>query len=118
MLGLQSALAAHACMMPSGRVNPAVAMRAMSTDASMAVACAQMKPAAADRMLCAKHCAPDASAPTAAHPLSVPPNALVALPPAPLVADALTSPMTAQERQRDRLRAPPPAGLLFCSLLI
>jgi hypothetical protein len=119
MVGLQSALAAYVCTMPDGAMGPTMAMGTSAADASMASTCPQMKHTAADRALCAKHCASDASAPTAIHPLSVPPSALVALPPALPTAVALSSPMTASQRQRDRLRAsPPPASLLFCSLLI
>lgn len=121
MLGLQSGLAAYACTMPVGMMGSTMAMRTSIADASMAASCPQMKHTAADRMLCAKHCAADsdASAPSAAHPLSVPPNLLVALPPVLPAAVALSSTMTVEQRQRDLLRAPPPpASLLFCSLLI
>ncbi|WP_284397987.1 hypothetical protein [Dyella lipolytica] len=119
MLGMQSALASYACAMPSEMMEATMGMSTSAADASMAATCPQMKHTAADRMVCAKHCASDASAPTAVHPLSVPPSVLVALPPELPAAVALTSPMTAQQRQRDRLRAPPPpASLLFCSLLI
>ena len=119
MVGLQSALAAYVCTMPDGAMGPVMAMATPAADASMASTCPQMKHTAADRALCAKHCASDASAPTAVHPLSVPPNVLAGLPPALSTAVALSSPMTVRQRQRDRLRAPPPpASLLFCSLLI
>lgn len=119
MLGLQSALAAYVCTMPEGAMDPTMAMGTSAADASMASTCPQMKHTSADRALCAKHCASDASAPAAAHPLSVPASALVALPPALPNAAALSSLMAVRQRQRDRLRAPPPpANLLFCSLLI
>ncbi|MBM7124855.1 hypothetical protein ACFFJT_06310 [Dyella flava] len=119
MLGLQSALATYVCTMPDDALGPTMAMGASAADRAMASTCPQMKHTAADRALCAKHCASDASAPTAIHPLSVPPSALVALPPLLPTAVALLSPMTFGQRQRDRLRAPPPpASLLFCSLLI
>jgi len=118
MVGLQSALAAYVCTMPDGAMGPVMAMSTSAADTAMTSTCPQMKHTAADRALCAKHCAADASAPTAVHPLSVPPSALVALPPSLPAAVALSSPMTALQRQRDRLRAPLPASLLFCSLLI
>jgi hypothetical protein len=119
MLGLQSALAGYVCTMPDGAMGPTMAMGVSAADAAMASTCPQMKHTAASRALCAKHCASDASAPTALPALSVPPSALVALPPVLPMAVALSSPMTARQKQRDRLRAPPPpANLLFCSLLI
>jgi hypothetical protein len=119
MVGLQSALAAYVCTMPDGAMGPTMAMGTSAADRAMASTCPQMKHTASDRALCAKHCASDASAPTAIHPLSVPPSLLVALPPSLPTAVALSSPMTACQRQLDRLRAPPPpASLLFCSLLI
>ena len=119
MLGLQSALAAYVCNMPDGAMGPVMAMGVSRADAAMASTCPQMKHTAGDRALCARHCASDASAPVTAHPLSVPPSALVALPPALPKAVALSSPMTVSQRVRDRFRSrPPPASLLFCSLLI
>lgn len=119
MLGLQSALAAYVCAMPDGAMGPTMGMRTAAADAAMASTCPQMKHTAADRALCAKHCASEASAPTAAHPLSVPPSVLVALPPLLPRAVALSSPMTAHQRERNRLRShAPPPSLLFCSLLI
>lgn len=118
MIGLQSALAAYVCAMPNGTMGPTMAMGTAAADRAMASTCPQMKHTAADRALCAKHCASDASAPTAIHPLSVPPSVLAALPPSLPAAVALSSPMTVRQRQRDRLRAPPPASLLFCTLLI
>lgn len=118
MVGLQSALAAYVCAMPDGTMGPTMAMATSAADRAMASTCPQMKHTAADRALCAKHCASDASAPTAIHPLSVPPNILVALPPSLPTTLALSSTTTASQRQRDRLRTPPPASLLFCSLLI
>lgn len=118
MVGLQSALAAYVCNMPDGAMSPTMAMGTSGADAAMASTCPQMKHTAADRVLCARHCASDASAPTAIHSLSVPPSVLVALPPSLPMAVALSSPMTPHRRQRDRLRTPPPTNLLFCSLLI
>lgn len=118
MMGLQSALAAYACTMPSGMMGPAMAMSTSARDASMATTCPEMQHAPADRLLCAKHCASDASAPTDARPLSVPPNVLTALPPV-LPVMAMQTQATAEPERRYQLRAPPPsATLLFCSLLI
>jgi len=119
MLGLQSALAAYICNMPDGAMGPMMSSGVSAADAAMLSTCPQMKHTAADWALCAKHCASDASVPTAAHPLSVPPSALVALPPPMPKVVALSSPMTTHQRERDRLRSPsPPASILFCSLLI
>lgn len=119
MLGLQSALASYVCMMPDDAMGPTMAMGASAADKAMASTCPQMGHNAGDRTLCAKHCSSDASAPTAIHPLSVPPSALVALPPELPAVIAVSSPMTIRQRQLDRLRTPPPpATLLFCSLLI
>ena len=118
MMGLQSSLAAYACAMPSGMMGRAMAMSPSAMDASMATTCPEMQHAPADRLLCAKHCASEASAPTDARPLSVPPNLLTALPPVLPVVAMQTQTTLAPER-RYRLRAPPPPIiLLFCSLLI
>jgi hypothetical protein len=117
MFAMQSALAAYACAMPSG-MGPAMAMSTSATDASMATTCPEMQHAPTDRLLCAKHCASEASAPTDARPLSVPPNLLTALAPVLPVVAMQTQTTLAPER-RYRLRAPPPPiTLLFCSLLI
>jgi len=118
MMGLQSALAAYACTMPSGMMGPAMAMSTSAMDASMATTCPEMQHAPVNRLLCAKHCASDASAPTDARPLSVPPNLLTALPPVlPVV--VMHAHMAVEPERLYRLRAPPPpASLLFCSLLI
>jgi hypothetical protein len=119
MLGLQSALAGYVCTMPDGAMGPTTAMGTSAADAAMASTCPQMKHTSADRALCAKHCASDASAPTPVHSLSVPPSVLAALWPVLPTVVALSSPMMVHQRQCDRLRAPPPpASLLFCSLLI
>jgi len=117
-MGLQSALAAYACTMPSGMMGPAMAMSMSAMDASMVTTCPEMQHATADRLLCTRHCASEASAPTDARPLSVPPNLLTALPPAlPVIAKQMQT--TLAPEQRYRLRAPPPSAiLLFCSLLI
>jgi hypothetical protein len=118
MLGMQSALAAYACAMPSATMGSIMGMSASAMDASMGRSCPEMKHAAVDRMLCAKHCAPDTTAPTNAHPLSVPPSLLTALPPV-LPMRVVNTQGTVEHARRDRLRAPgPPASLLFCSLLI
>lgn len=114
MLWSQAALAAYACMSPSG----SMASSAIS-GTSMRATCPQMMHSAADHMVCTKHCAPDASTSTVTPSLSVPPSVVAALPPVLPDAVALVSPVTAGDRQRDRLRAPPPPpSLLFCSLLI
>ena len=118
MLGLQTALAAYACTMPPAMMGPVMAMDADAGDAAMHDTCPEMRHAAPDRILCAQHCAAQASAPSDARPMTVPPNLLAALPPVlPLVAPHMPA-ATIPERYY-RLRAPPPpATLLFCSLLI
>ena len=119
MLGLQSSLAAYVCAMPVEAMGPAMAMKTSAAGTGMASVCPQMKHSSADRALCARHCTSQASAPAPAHPLSVPPSVLLALPSELPAAVALSSPMAAQQRQGNRLRtSPPSASLLFCSLLI
>lgn len=118
MLGLQSALAAYACAMPPATMGQAMTMETSVMDASMAKTCPEMRHAPVKRLLCARHCAADASAPTDARPLSVPPNLLTALP-SMLPVVAVRTRITKAPERRYRLRAPPPpATLLFCSLLI
>lgn len=118
MMGLQCAMAAYACAMPPGVMTTAMATSAPAMDGSMKGSCSDMARSPTDHLLCAKHCAADASAPTDAHPLSVPPTALVGLPPALPAFVAHTQAAIAYDR-RDRLRPPGrPASLLFCSLLI
>lgn len=118
MLGLQTALAAYACTMPPTLVGPVMAMGTAAGDAAMRGTCPEMRHAAADRVLCAQHCASQASAPSDARPMTVPPNLLAALPPVlPLVVPP--TPAASIPERYYRLRAPPPpATLLFCSLLI
>ena len=118
MLGMQTALAAYACAMPAASGGPKMAMSASANDTSMPASCAAMSSTVANRPLCEKHCAPDAYAPTAAHPLSVPPNLLGSLPPSP-PAVAMQTRVAVATDARHRLHPPgPPAALLFCSLLI
>lgn len=115
MLGMQIATAAYACaMVPS-------AMGRMASDASMQAmggSCPEMH-GLSDRLLCQQHCAPDNTAKPDVSPTSVPQSLLTALPPLlPAVAIAALPAGHAPERLY-RLRAsPPPATLLFCSLLI
>jgi hypothetical protein len=118
MLGLQSALAAYACAMPSRTMGSVMVMEASAMDASMAKNCPEMQHAPVDRLLCAKHCASDASAPADVRPLSVPPNLLTALAPVwPMV--VMQTQVAVDPERLYRLRAPPPpTTLLFCSLLI
>lgn len=118
MLGLQSALAAYACATSPTSTGSAMAMETSAMDPSMAKTCPEMQHASVDHLLCARHCASDASAPTDARPLSVPPNLLTALPPVlPVV--VMQAQITLEPERLYRLRAPPPpATLLFCSLLI
>lgn len=118
MLGLQTALAAYACTMPPAMMGPVMAMGVDAGDVAMHGTCPEMRHATADRVLCAQHCAAQASAPSDARPVTVPPNLLAALPPAlPLVVSP--TPAAFVPERYYRLRAPPPpATLLFCSLLI
>ncbi len=117
MLGMQTAIAAYACTMPSSASGPASAMGTMG-DASMPTSCSEMAHAVANAPLCQKHCTPDASAPTAAHALSVPPNLLAALPPdSPVLPAHVQAALEIDARHR-RHPPGPPASLLFCSLLI
>lgn len=118
MLGLQTALATYACTMPPAMMGPVMAMGIRAGDAAMRGTCPEMRHAATDHVLCAQHCARQVSAPSDARPLTVPPNLLAALPPAlPLVVQSM--PAASVPERYYRLRAPPPpAILLFCSLLI
>ena len=118
MLGLQSALAAYSCAMAPATMGQVMAMATSAMDASMAKTCPETQHAPVSRLLCAKHCASDASAPTDARPLAVPPNLLTALPPVlPVV--VMQAQITVEPERLYRLRASPPsATFLFCSLLI
>ncbi|MFC5580996.1 hypothetical protein [Rhodanobacter terrae] len=118
MLGLQTALAAYACAMPPTMIGPVMAMGAGTGDAAMRGTRPEMRHATADRILCTQHCASQASAPSDARPMTVPPSLLVALPPVlPLIVSQ--TPISFVPERYYRLRAPPPpASLLFCSLLI
>jgi hypothetical protein len=117
-LGLRTVLAAYACAMPSATMEPSVAAGASAGHAAMRGACAENRHAAADRLLCAQHCAAQATAPSDSRPMAVPPNRLAATPPVwPHL--ALHVPTTPIPERRYRLRAPPPPlPLLFCTLLI
>jgi hypothetical protein len=118
MLGLQTALAAYACTMPPAMMGPVMAMGTDAGNAAMRGTCPQMQHAPADRVLCAQHCASQASVPSDARPMTVPPHLLAALPPVLPFVVPPTLAASVPERYY-RLRAPPPPViLLFCSLLI
>ena len=118
MVGQQMALAAHVCWMSPSAMGSMLAMAPTPamTDA-MRKTCPQMH-GFSDRWLCAKHCAPDTTLQHDIRSASVPPSLLGMLPPVP--ADvAFLSLAGAAPEWRYRLRThPPPATLLFCSLLI
>ena len=118
MVAQQMALAAYACRMPPSAIGSMLAMASMPavTDA-MRETCPQMH-GFSDRWLCTKHCAPDTTLQHDIRSASVPPSLLGILPSVP-VDVALRSLAGAAPEWRYRLRAPPPpATLLFCSLLI
>ena len=113
----QLALAAYACAM-----TPTAPPMAMASAAGMAMSgtCASMGQGPEHQgALCQAHCHPDRATQPDARTGSVPPSALAALPvywPEPALIVAM--PSRVPERFV-RLRAPPPpATLLYCSLLI
>lgn len=114
----QLAVAAYACTMPPSSTAP----MAMAGDDRMAMegTCPSLHDAQSRPPLCQAHCHPDHAAQPDARAGSVPPSLFAALP----VTDGAVSPaaldLAAQAPERRyRLQAPPPpASLLFCSLLI
>lgn len=114
----QLAVAAYACTMPPS----ASASMAMAGADRMAMedTCPSMHDAPSRPPLCQAHCYPNHAAQPDARAGSVPPSLFAALP----VTEGAVSPaaldLAAQAPERHyRLRAPPPpASLLFCSLLI
>ena len=118
MVAQQMALAAYACRMPPSAMGSMLAMASMPamSDATRET-CPQMY-GFADRWLCTKHCAPDTTLQHDIRSGSVPPSLFGIPPPVPVDA-AVRSLRGAAPEWRYRLRAPPPpATLLFCSLLI
>ena len=118
MIGQQMALAAYVCRLPSAATGSTHAMASMPDMAgAMHETCPQMQ-GFSDRWLCAKHCAPDATLQHDTRSASVPPSLLGLLP--PVLMDVTSFSLTrAAPEWRYRLRAPPPpATVLFCSLLI
>lgn len=114
MLGLQAALTAHACAMPTAMLTPGGVMGVTTLHAS----CADMPHRAADAVSCDGACVWQVYAPNDARPPTVPANPLVSLPPAFL---RIVTPMSADvvSERYFRRRVPPPSTiLLFCSLLI
>ena len=118
MVAQQMALAAYACRMPPSAMGSMLVMAPMPamTDA-MREPSSQMH-GFADRWLCTKHCAPDTTLQHDIRSASVPLSLLGMRP--PVMPDVVFSSVTgAAPEWRYRLRAPPPpATLLFCSLLI
>ncbi|MBP1475406.1 hypothetical protein J7I44_13920 [Frateuria sp. MAH-13] len=114
----QLAMAAYACTLPPSAIAPAMAV-ASANAMAMEGTCPTMHDSVPDRTVCQAHCHPDRAAQPDARTGSVPPSALAALPvywPAPTLALATSG---RAPQRLDRLRAPPPpATLLYCSLLI
>lgn len=111
----QLALAAYACAMPSAMPMPAATADRMA----MGEACPSVRGEQAQLALCQAHCHPDRATQPEARSGTVPPSLLASLP-----VEWPTLPATAAATAHGperlyRLRAPPPpASLLFCSLLI
>lgn len=114
----QLAMAAYACTLPPSAIAPAMVMTP-SSPMAMEGTCPTMHDSVPDRTVCQAHCHPDRAAQPDARAGSVPPSALAALPvywPAPTLTLAASG---HAPRRLERLRAPPPpATLLYCSLLI
>jgi hypothetical protein len=113
----QLAVAAYACTMPS--VAAPVAM-AGADRMAMEDSCPSMHDGQGLPPLCQAHCHPVHAAQPDARTGSVPPSLFAALPvTAGAVSPAALDLAAQAPERRYRLRAPPPpASLLFCSLLI
>ncbi len=117
LLWQQMAVAAYACVVPVSAPDAVTQVQAASM-VMMGADCEHM-PEAPVEPLCIKHCQPDHVTQVEARDVSVPLNALTALPPTPLSVAAVLPPSDRTLARLDRLLAPPPAPrLLFCSLLI
>jgi hypothetical protein len=118
LLGQQTAVAAYACAMTASSMGTVTAMPASAAMAAMGKTCPEMHELA-NHALCQKHCNPDNTAQPDARPGSVPPSLFAAL---PLSLPALaTTPLLARRASKQshlQQAPPPPAILLFCSLLI
>ena len=118
MLGQQIAIAAYACGMAPNAMGLVLATAPAASMPAMGDSPAPMH-GSSDRLLCQRHCVPDNAARPDVPPASVPQGLLAALPPMlPVVLAAALPAGQTPERRLYRLRASPPATLLFCSLLI
>ncbi|WP_336807188.1 hypothetical protein [Fulvimonas yonginensis] len=113
----QVALAAYACSVAPGTGMPS--MPAPASHAALNSDCGSMHAQPTQAPMCQAHCQADHAAQPEARTHTVPPSLLAALPaPLPVLPMARAPRGRASERSY-RLRAPPPpASLLFCSLLI
>lgn len=118
LLWQQVAMAAYACTLAPVPATAAL-VSSHGDMAAMGDACPPVPPGSTDHPLCQAHCHPDHAAQPDARAGSVPPSLLAALPPIwPMPALAASTSGNTPERLQ-RLRAPPPpASLLYCSLLI
>jgi len=113
LLWQQVALAAYVCPHPNvvaGSERAATVMTQRS--------CMDNMQALPDQALCAKHCAPDTSAQPDARSPSVPACVLMALAPVLPAVGAVSCNGAALVPANQPPPDPPPARLLFCSLLI
>jgi hypothetical protein len=109
----QLAVAAYACAMPPSTAMPGVGQMAMEA------ACPSMQGEHGHSPVCQAHCHPDHAAQPDARAGTVPPSLFAALPVDPPALAANLGSITGAPERLYRLRAPPPpASLLFCSLLI
>ncbi|NUR21678.1 hypothetical protein [Frateuria sp.] len=109
-------MAAYACAMPPTSMGRMIAMPDMASHA-MARSCPEMH-GTPDHALCQKHCNPDTTAQPDVRPGTVPSSLLAPLPPALPEAAAPLLASRAPKRFHLQQAPPPPAALLFCSLLI
>jgi hypothetical protein len=117
LLWQQVALAAYACTVTPGAGMP----MPMSVTSSMPMGdhCPSMHAGSTQGPLCQAHCHADHAAQPEARSGSVPASLLATLPPDLPLVPAAHSPSGRAPERLYRLRAPPPpASLLFCSLLI
>jgi hypothetical protein len=115
----QLAVAAFACAMPQGAAASAPVATAGADRMAMGDSCASMQEGQSQPPLCKAHCSPDHATQPEARTGTVPPNLLAALPADWPVLPANATARAWRPERLYRLRAPPPpASLLFCSLLI
>ena len=118
LLWQQFAVAAYACTAAPVKGTAVSTQVSLSAMKAMGDDCARM-PAISIDPTCHKHCQPDHSTQAEARSASVPPNALMALPPVPLSMAAVALPTRGDMARWVRFHAPPPAPRwMFCTLLI